>query len=233
MKPFVLGAIFARGGSKGVPRKNIKLLNGQPLIAYAIEQARRVKGLNRLIVSTDDAQIARVAKQFGAEVPFRRPAELATDRAPELLAWQHAIRSVEAQLGRRVDVIVTIPTTSPLRKPEDIQRCLDKLLATDADAVITVTPAQRSPYFNMVTVDKAANAAVVISQKKFFQRQAAPKVYDVTTVAYAARRDYVMTTTSILSGRVKAVEVPVERALDIDTLFDFKLAEFLMKRGTT
>src|SRR3989338_3099802 len=115
MKPFILGAVFARGGSKSIPRKNIQLLGGKPLLAYAIETARRISLIDDVIVSTDNKEIAEVAKQYGAKVPFLRPAELATDEAPMLLAQQHAVREYERLTKQKVDVLVSIPTTSPLR----------------------------------------------------------------------------------------------------------------------
>ena len=231
MKPFVLGAIFARGGSKGIPRKNIKLLNKKPLIAYAVEVGLSIKLIDELIVSTDDPKIAGVARRYGAQVPFLRPKNLATDRSPELLSWRHAIETYERQTGRIVDVLVSIPTTSPLRRKEDIEACLLKLLKTDAGVVITVREAERSPYFNMVKIDKKGNANLVMpSRKAVTRRQQSPKVYDMTTVAYAARASFIRKAKSLFDGKVKAVVIPQERALDIDMMFDFKIAEFLIKR---
>lgn len=232
MKPYILGAIFARGGSKGVPRKNIRPLAGKPLIAYAMECAKAVPRIDKVIVSTDDEEIAVVAKQYGAEVPFMRPVELAQDKSPELLAWKHAVETMEKQLGRPVDVLVSVPTTSPLRAPQDVEACLRMLLDSDADIVITVTEAHRSPYFNMVTLDADQNAKLAISPAGgvVVRRQDAPIVYDMTTVAYAARGAYIKSTSAVLAGKVKAVVVSKERALDIDTLLDFEIAEFLMSK---
>lgn len=214
-----------------MPRKNIRPLAGKPLIAYAIETARAVPLIDKLIVSTDDEEIATVARRFGAEVPFMRPAELARDDSPELLAWKHALETMEKQLGHPVDVLVSVPTTSPLRSPEDVERCVQLLLDSDADIVVTITEAHRSPYFNMVTLDAAQNARLVIPPQGgvLTRRQDAPKVYDMTTVCYAVRASYVKTTSAVMAGKVKAVMVPKERALDIDTMFDFEIAEFLMK----
>ncbi len=231
MKPYILGAIFARGGSKGVPRKNIRPLAGKPLIAYAIETAKAVSLIDRVIVSTDDAEIAQVSKQYGADVPFMRPAELAQDKTPELLAWKHALETIETELGHPVDIMVSVPTTSPLRSSEDVARCLQLLLSSDADMVVTVTEAHRSPYFNMVTIDGEQNAKLVIPPAggAVVRRQDAPAVYDMTTVAYAVRGSYVKSTSAVMAGKVKAVVVPKERALDIDTILDFEIAEFLME----
>ncbi len=231
MKPYILGAIFARGGSKGIPGKNVRLLNGKPLIAYAIETGLAVPLINKLIVSTDDETIAQVARRYGAHVPFMRPAELATDDSPEILSWKQATTNFEQLTGQKVDVLVSIPTTSPLKESSDVEQCLNKLLQTQADVVITVQEAHKSPYFNMVRMDAIGNAHLVIKTKEFFtHRQNVPPVFDITTVTYAVRATYLRRAKSLLEGTVKAVVIPPERALDIDTFLDFEIAEFLMKR---
>ena len=232
MKPNIVAFIFARGGSKGVPRKNVRLLAGVPLIAHSIQQAQRSPIIDRVVVSTDDQEIAEVSRQYGAEVPFMRPAELARDDAPEWLAWQHALNAVEAAGAPEVDVFVSLPPTSPLRAVADIKACVTLLLKGDADVVITVRPGERSPYFNMVTLTGEGEARLVMQSGNVInRRQDAPAVYDVTTVAYAARPDFVRAFNSIFEGRVKAVIVPAERSVDIDTELDFKFAEFLLEQS--
>ena len=233
MKPYVVGAVFARGGSKGVLRKNIRTLAGRPLIAHAIEAARASEALDRIIVSTDDAEIARVAREHGAEVPFMRPSELAQDDSPEWRAWQHAVRTLAQQDGRPVDVLVSVPATSPLRAPSDIDACVRKLLETDVDIVITVTPAERSPYFNMVVLEADRAHLVIPPATRIDRRQDAPVVYDMTTVAYAVRAPFVLSANSTFDGAVGAVVVPPERALDIDTEYTFHLAELLLAAKPT
>ncbi len=223
----IFGCIFARGGSKGIPRKNIRPLAGKPLIAYAIETAKQSTYIERVIVSTDDAEIAAIAKGFGAEVPFLRPPELAGDKAPEWLAWRHALAGIEKEYGKLPDVFVSIPPTSPLRDASDVDRCISCLLESDADMVITVKKADRSPYFNMVMLDELGYARIVMqTAKTLCRRQDAPAVYDMTTVAYAARPEFILQQDGIFSGRVRAVEVPPERAIDIETELDFRFAEF-------
>ena len=231
-RPHIVAGIFARGGSKGLPGKNVKPLCGKPLIGWALEAAKAVPQIDRVFVSTDDAEIARVARTFGAEVPFMRPPELARDDAPEWLAWRHAIQTLNGVPGARpVDVLVSVPTTSPLRLPCDVAACLDSLHSSDADAVITVTPSHRSPYFNMVTRGPEGETAIVIPPAgAIVRRQDAPAVYDITTVAYAVRAEFVLRADRIFAGRVRSVVVPPERAADIDTPFDFELAEFLMTK---
>ena len=233
MKPYVVGFIFARGGSKGVPGKNIRLLAGKPLIAYAIETAFQSQFIDRVVVSTDDEKIAQVAQDFGAEVPFVRPKELAQDNSLEWLAWQHAIRTLkELDKGRELDVFVSIPPTAPLRLVEDVDNSIKTFLESDADIVITVKRAIRHPSFNMITLDEQNCAKLVLPlDKQIIRRQDAPPVYDMTTVAYVASPKFIMESKAVFEGRVKAVLIPEERALDIDTELDFKFAEFLMTKA--
>jgi CMP-N-acetylneuraminic acid synthetase len=216
--------IFARGGSKGLPGKNIKELGGIPLLAHGIRLAQAIERVERVFVSTDDAQIADVAKYFGADV-IDRPSALATDIASEWMAWQHAIEHVRS-LGLNFDVFLSLPATSPLRNAQDISKCLDAL-QTDIDVVITVTPSARSPYFNMITTNVDGLAQVVLGTAQFKRRQDVPLVYDITTVAYVARPDFILTHERLFDGRVRPVVVPKERAVDIDDDYDFKLAQIL------
>ncbi len=226
MNPQIVSFIFARGGSKGLPRKNLLLLAGKPLIVHAIDAGLALTRVNKVVVSTDNLEIADTARQAGAVVPFLRPAELATDTAPEWLAWKHAIHSMR-EAGDKVDIFLSLPPTSPLRTTNDIDCCLDALLHTSADIVITVRDAERSPYFNMVreTADGLVHLAM---DGEFYRRQDAPILYDMTTVAYAAKADFILEADRIFDGKVKAVWIPRERAIDIDTKLDFVIAETLM-----
>ena len=224
--------IFARGGSKGLPGKNIRTLSGKPLIAWSIEHALTVKRIERVIVSTDSEEIAAVVRDYGAEVPFIRPAELAQDDSPEWLAWRHALNYMRETTGALPEVMVSVPTTAPLRLPLDIENCLDEYEKGDADMVITVTDAHRSPYFNMVKDNADGTVGLVNPPKSaIFHRQDAPVVYDMATVCYVANPAFVMSHNATFDGRVKAVHVPTERALDIDTLLDFQIVENLLNIG--
>lgn len=224
--------IFARGGSKGIPRKNVRELAGKPLIAHAIDVALASPSLGDVIVSTDDAEIASVAKAYGARVPFMRPAELAGDTAAEWLAWRHAIDWVEANEGP-FDLFVSLPATSPFRSVEDVEACITILREEpQTDIVATVKKADRSPWFNMVKLANDGAASLVIPPVgEVTRRQDAPVVWDMTTVAYAARTSFVKKQIGLFAGRLRVVEIPAERALDIDTPFDFALAECIAERG--
>ena len=223
--------IFARGGSKGLPGKNIKPLAGKPLIGWAIEAALAVPDIGRVVLSTEDADIARVGRACGAEVPFMRPYSLASDTASELDAWRHALTTLRDIEGALPDPFISVPATAPLRKPEDIAACLDCYRTSGADVVLTVTEAHRNPWFNMVTAGADGMVAVVNNPDgAVTRRQDAPDVMDVTTVAYVVNPRFLLAGGKLFSGRVKAVTVPVERAIDIDTAHDFDIAGFLMAK---
>lgn len=222
----IFGFIFARGGSKGLPGKNIKPLGGIPLIGHAVNAAKESGMIDRIIVSTDDPVIAEVAQAYGAEVPFIRPAELAQDKSPEWEAWRHAINEVDD-----FDVFVSLPCTSPLRNGNDVKQCIELYLHGDCDMVVTTREAERHPSFNMVTLDQEGYASIAMPlSETITRRQDAPKVYDMTTVAYVSSPQFIMKHNAVFEGRIKAVEIPPERAVDIDTELDFAFAEFLMER---
>ena len=229
----IIAFIFARGGSKGVPGKNIRLLAGKPLIGWAIEQARSVDCIDQVIVSTDDPVIAEIAKDFDAAVPALRPKELATDTSPEWLSWQQSLRLFNSMNGYFPERMVVLPTTAPLRKPVDIVRCVDLSFTSDADLVLTVTPAARNPYYNMVVRRHDGSVALLAGDGGVASRQTAPTCYDMTTVAYVAKPAFVLNSTSMFTGdgRIEAVDIPQERALDIDTELDFKIAEALFSEN--
>ena len=225
------GYVFARGGSKGVPGKNIRPLVGKPLIEYAIGALRESRYVSRVIVSTDDEAIARAARDCGAEVPFMRPAELARDDSSELHAWKHALAEAKKE-GVMPDIFVSAPATSPLRSPRDIDCAIEMLEDTGCDMVLGVTPSSRNPYFNMVSRGEDGRIAILMTPPdKIVRRQDAPPVYDITTVVYAARAEYVDRCEAAFSGDVRSIVIPPERSLDIDTLLDFAFAEFMLKRG--
>lgn len=225
--------IFARGGSKGVPRKNIRLFAGEPLIVHTIRQALRLPAVSRVFVSTEDPEIAAVAREAGAEVPFLRPAPLAADDSPEWKSWQHAVEFVRNDLKDPFDRFVSLPVTSPLRSDADVAAILDRHRDTGADLVMGVTPAAGNPFFNMVRLvaDGVAELAVIPEGGKVFRRQDAPEVFDMAPGAYVTTPDHIMAVNGVMQGVVKTVTIPRERAVDIDTMLDFDFAEFLFLRA--
>jgi len=220
--------IFARGGSKGLPGKNIRNFGDKPLIAWSIECALSVKAIDQVIVSTDSTEIADISKSYGAEVPFIRPRELATDESPEWLSWRHALEHVMRSSGALPDAMVSLPATSPLRAVSDVESCLDQFSKGGCDVVVTVSEAYRNPYFNMVKDKSDGTVTLVIEDSQVSRRQDALIIRDLATVCYVASPEFVMSHNSIFEGRVKAVNVPRERAVDIDSLLDFQIAEFML-----
>lgn len=219
--------IFARGGSKGLLGKNIKKLADKPLICYSIDAALSAPSISKVFVSTDDANIADIAQKRGATV-IDRPQELASDDSPEWLSWRHAIKWVTEKYGM-FDRFVSLPATSPLRSIDDIESGISKLKETNADICISVTPANRSPYFNMVTCTPKEGVRLVIPHENdITRRQDAPKVFDITTVIYVSTPEFINTNFGLFSGKVVSIEVPKERAVDIDDIYDFKLAESII-----
>jgi N-acylneuraminate cytidylyltransferase len=219
--------IFARGGSKSLPGKNTKLLLGKPLIQYSIEVALQTPGIDKVFVSTDDSEIAKVAQSNGAIV-IDRPAELAQDNSPEWLAWKHAINWVEERYGN-VKEFVSLPATSPLRSVKDVESAILKRSDTGADICIAITPASRSPYFNMVKESEGGLIELVNKPNNpIFNRQDVPEVFDITTVVYVASVEFIMSNNNIFDGKVASVEIPKYRSIDIDDIYDFKFAEAIL-----
>jgi len=224
MKTFAF--IFARGGSKGLPKKNILNIGGLPLIAHSILSAKNNLMIDDVFVSTDSNEIAKVSTSFEAKV-IRRPKELAQDDSSEWLAWIHAINYVHDQ-GYKFNRFISLPPTAPLRADEDINKCL-LALEGNVDMVITVTPANRNPSFNMVKRD-ATGISELIIKSDIVRRQDALLVYDMTTVAYVTTPNYILSKKNLFEGNTYSVIIPKDRAVDIDDEVDFILAERLFER---
>lgn len=222
-KTSVIACIFARGGSKGVPRKNIRDFNGKPLIAWTIELAKSLHIFDDIIVSTDSTEIAEIARQYGAKTPFLRPAELASDAVAERLAWRHAVENLPP-----FDIMASLPATVPLRRPETVLKCLELFQQGDAEMVITITPSKTHPSFSMVSLDDNGYAHLLDStDKMILRRQDAQKVFNMTPVCYLASPRIIMKHNRIMTCKVKTVIVDEIEAVDIDTMLDFEIASFL------
>ena len=226
--------VFARGGSKGIPGKNIRPFAGKPLIAHTIALALGIPEISKIIVSTDDPEIAEIAKQHGASVPFLRPPELAADNTPEWLAWQHAVAHVRDVLQEPFDCFISLPPTSPLRDESDIRNCLQRYSESSADIVIGITPAANNPYFNMVKVAPDGHTEIVIKPEgKVTRRQDAPAIYNITTCAYVTSPDFILANTDLKDRIIRVLKsaiIPNDHAIDIDTPLDFEFAEFLFRK---
>lgn len=228
-----LALICARGGSKGLPGKNIMNLNGLPLVAWSIKVAKEVDRISKIVVSTDTKEIAKISMNYGAEVPFIRPKYLSEDESSEWEVWKHCIKFFQDK-KYHFDGLVIIPPTAPLRNFQDINNCINEYEKGDYDAIITVTDSHRNPYFNMIKVNQDNTSSLVISKnKKYIRRQDTPEVYDMTTVAYVVRPKFVLEEDGIFDGLVKSVHIPLERAVDIDTIFDFEFAKYLISKNNS
>lgn len=222
-----IASICARGGSVGVPGKNIRALNGKPLIAHTIEQALDVAGVDAVYVSTDDPKIAEVATRYGARVPFLRPAELATSSAAKVPVIQHLCDWVAGNDGP-FDRIVDLDPTSPLRTVGDIEACL-ALLDEETDAVITVFESEKNPYFNMVECKPDGSIGLVCRPVGLVvARQQAPHVYSMNASIYVWHRHTL--SKGLWNGRLRMHVMPRERSIDIDSQLDFDIVELLISR---
>ena len=219
--------IFARGGSKGLPGKNIKNLLNKPLITYSIMMAKTIDEIDKCFVSTDCEEIANISQSNGAII-IKRPADLSQDNSPEWKAWEHAINWTYERYGSFTKFL-SLPATAPLRSKNDVLKCLNAI-ESERDVIITMTEASRNPWFNMVRVNENHCIDLVLKSKnKISRRQDAPQVYDLTTVAYVLNPEFILNNNSIWNGNVKGILVPKERAIDIDNEFDFRVAEMLLE----
>lgn len=223
----VLGFIPARAGSKGVPGKNIKTLAGKPLIAYTIESALTSNIFDYLIVSTDGEDVARVAREAGAEVPFKRPAELATDTAKGMDALQHAMAWCETQ-GKHFDWIMNLQPTSPLRNSEDIVKACALMIRHRARAVVSVCEVDHHPWWSNTLPDNQCMEHFIRPGIASVNRQTLPKYYRLNGAIYLAEWDLLRQQKSWYGKYTFAYIMPKERSVDIDTALDFALAEALL-----
>lgn len=221
--------IFARGGSKGVPDKNLRVVGGASLLERSVLMSLEIVGTDRTWVSTDSDAIAQQATSLGVGV-IRRGNELSGDNSPEWLAWQHAISEVQLA-GVNFDCFLSVPTTAPLREVDDVVRAL-KALDHETDCVVSITRAKNNPFFNMVSCEENGRVQLVNGGKPSISRQSAPEVYSMTTVAYVSRPEFILSHSGFWEGRVRGVEIPEERALDIDSEWDLHIADLLLSNGS-
>jgi len=227
----ILCTICARGGSKGVKNKNIKEINGKPLIAYTIEQAQQSLLFDHIVISTDSDKIAEIAKRYGAEVFFQRSAEMSNDNAGKLDVIKDAFVRSESYYKKQYDYLIDLDATAPLRNVEDISDSFEQFLKNNNDNLITAMPGRRSPYFNLVEVDK--NGKVHLSKhldNSIVRRQDAPASYDMNASIYIWKRDILLTKNTLFLEKTGLYIMPEERSIDIDTTLDFEFVEFLMRK---
>lgn len=228
MEPVVLGIITARGGSKGIPRKNITLLAGKPLIAWTIEAAFESDCLDRVVVSTDNAEIAQVCRDCRAEVPFMRPVELAQDDSPHMDVIIHAVEWMMSHENYSPDYVMLLQPTSPLRTAEDIDAAVALALQRAADGVVSVSEAPAHPYLIKRITEKGSLVDFVDTPKGYLPRQSFPPAYVVNGAIYLGRREVLLQRRTWYATRTYPYIMPLERSLDVDTPWDLYLANLVM-----
>lgn len=232
-QPNVLCVIAARGGSKGLPGKNLRPLLGKPLIAWSIRQALDTSEISRVVVSTDDTKIADAARAAGALVPFSRPAELATSEAGKFAVWQHALQASEQKLGETFDVLIDLDCTGPVRSSADISAAFRQFTVSRSkgvDAVMSVVPARRNPYFNLLEADSGgALRPAKTPGRDVLRRQDAPQCFDAVASIYVLDAEYVRRADGLFAGMVEGFVMQPEQAFDIDDELDFKIVEMILR----
>jgi len=226
----VLGLIPARGGSKGIPRKNIAMMAGKPLIAWTIEAARSSRSITRVVVTTDDVHIAATARAWGAEVPFIRPAKLARDNTPGMLPVMHAIRWMDKHENYHPSFVMVLQPTSPLRASEDIDGAFDVAKKNHADAVVSVSSVRQHPFLMKAMDARGRLHPFIESARDCATRQKLPKVFALNGAIYLARRTVLVTKETFYTNKTFGYVMAQEKSIDVDTKFDFRVAESLLEK---
>jgi CMP-N,N'-diacetyllegionaminic acid synthase len=228
----VFAVIPARGGSKGIPQKNIRYVAGKPLIGYTIEGAQGSTLITHCVVSTDCLDIARVAKECGGEVPFMRPNELATDMAASLPVVQHAVNQAEKLYSCRYDAVLLLQPTCPMRSSTDIDACINQLFSSGADSVVSVVDVRANHPLRMKRLvgDKLINY-VDQGYEDMRPRQALPPVYIRNGAIYISLRDIVMEKNTLVGSDCRAYSMSTERSVNIDGFEDLLVAEYYLQNN--
>jgi CMP-N,N'-diacetyllegionaminic acid synthase len=221
----VLGLILARGGSKGLPRKNIRQIGGKPMIAWTIEAGKQSQYIDRLILSSEDDEIIDTARQFECEIPFVRPKNLATDESSPLEVIRHAIES----LPEKYDYLVLLQPTSPLRIANDIDRCLELCYQEKAPACVTITESEKTPYWMYELLENHRMHPVIPGAERVVRRQDLPKTYALNGAVFVARSDWIICQNDFLGPDTIGCEMPRVRSIDIDSETDLVVANALLK----
>lgn len=224
----VIGLITARGGSKGIPHKNVKLLAGKPLIAWTILAALNSGVLKRIIVSTDDDEIARVSKEWGAEVPFMRPASLAGDASSHISVVEHALQWLDENEGYTPEYVLLLQPTSPLRQADDIIAALQLAEARLAPAVVGVSEAQTHPFLARQILENGQLVDFVTTDIGYLRRQSLPPAFAINGAIYVNKSDILRASQTFLPPGTLAYVMAPEHSIDIDTQWDFYLADLIL-----
>ena len=222
----ILAVIPARGGSKGVPRKNIRPLAGKPLIGWTIDAAHDSRWVDKVITSTDDDEIAAIARSLGCDVPFMRPAHLAADHSPGAAPVLHALEALPGY-----DYVVLLQPTSPLRTKLDIDACIERCSRLEADSCVSVTEIDQSPFWMFtMAADGKMRPFLTDEYLKGRQRQHLPRMLVLNGAVYVVQVEKFMSEKTFFFENTVGYEMPADRSLDIDKLWDFEIAEFVLQR---
>ncbi len=230
-----MGLIPARGGSKGVPRKNIRPLAGKPLITYTIRAALKSKNITRLIVSTDDDEIAGISRMAGAETPFRRPTEISNDVTSDQAVYKHALDWLHQSDNYAAEIVVVLRPTTPFKTPETIDKVIDKLIGSNADIVRTMTPVDGvdHPYW-MYRLDDLSQARPFVGNlnlNNYYQRQLLPPIYRINGLVDAITASAIQEGKIFDNKKLLGFATTEEESVDIDNELDFQFCEHLLKQG--
>lgn len=223
----ILAIIPARGGSKGIPRKNTKLLNGKPLIAYTIEESKKSKYIDEILVSTEDNEIADISIKYGVEIPFLRPMELAKDSTPGIEPIIHAIGWLKEE-NKKFDYVLCIQCTSPLRTAEQIDEAIEKLVHEGADSIVSICESEVNPYW-MKKVDDGKLKDFMESTNFYARRQDLPTIYRLNGAIYAGKTEIILKNKNWYTENTLPYIMNELSSIDIDNIIDFKFVEFLLK----
>jgi len=220
----ILVIIPARGGSKGIPRKNIRDLNGKPLIAYTIEEAKKSRYIDRIVVSTEDEEIAEISKKYGVEVPYLRPLELSEDNSPTIDCVIHMINWLKEKENYVPDYLCLLQCTSPLRTHEDIDGTVEKAITLNMDGAVSVCEAEVNPYWtNVFEGDRLKY--FIEEGKQITRRQDLPKVYRLNGAVYLIKTSILLHQKTFTTENITGYIMSSESSVDIDNEIDFKFAE--------
>ena len=221
----VLGLIPARGGSKGVPRKNVRDAGGKPLIAWTIEAAKASRFLDRVVLSSDNDEIISVAMKFGCDAPFKRPADLATDEADSMSVVRHALSA----LPEKFDLVVLLQPTSPLRRTDDIDGAISLCIDASSASCVSICEAEKSPYWMFERMDDGALTPLIKRDAFNSRRQDVPPAYALNGAVYVGHTERILAGENFFFGKTVGYCMPKERSFDIDSEFDLKIVDMILK----
>ena len=226
----VLCTICIRKNSKGIKNKNIKLINNIPLFVHTLIQAKNSNLFENIVVSTDSRKIMNISKKYGVEIFFQRPKFLSLDSSPKIPTIRHALLKSEKFFNKKFEIVIDLDVTSPLRNIFDIKKALKLFYKEQSNNLISVCVSKKNPYFNMIEILDKKIRLVKNINNKIFRRQDAPMVYDMNASIYIWKRKALIYNDTLFTKKTAIFEMPEERSIDIDTIFDFKLVEFLLKK---